>query len=218
MFDSSVLFAMAAPAEYGPRLKARIAPIMIGIGPVEAGVNLTAELARRAANDDLPTLVVSLGSAGSRTLPQTGIFQVTAISYRDMDVSPLGFEKGCTPLLDLPAVVPLPHRIPGIAEATLSTGANIVSGAGYDGIGADMVDMETYAVWRACQKFGVPMVGLRGISDGTEELTHITDWTDYLHVIDEKLADALEHVRQALDGGIIGLPPKPVRGDAPNPL
>ncbi|WP_205738494.1 hypothetical protein [Billgrantia endophytica] len=29
--------------------------------------------------------------------------------------------------LDLPATVPLPLRIPGIGEATLSTGANIVS-------------------------------------------------------------------------------------------
>lgn len=203
VFDSSVLFAMAAPSEYGPCLKSRIDPVMIGIGPIEAGVNLTADLARRARNDDAPSLVVSLGSAGSRTLPQTGIFQVAAISYRDMDVSPLGFEKGCTPLLDLPAVVPLPYRIPGIPEATLSTGANIVSGAGYDGIGADMVDMETYAVWRACQKFSVPMIGLRGISDSKAALTHITDWTEYLHVIDEKLAHALDHLKQALAEGLV---------------
>lgn len=203
VFDSSVLFAMAAPSEYGPCLKARITPVMIGIGPVEAGVNLTAELARRARNANMPSLVVSLGSAGSRTLPQTGIFQVSAISYRDMDVSPLGFEKGRTPLLDLPAVIPLPHRIPGIAEATLSTGANIVSGTGYDGIDADMVDMETYAVWRACQKFAVPMIGLRGISDGKAALTHIADWTEYLHVIDGKLAQALDHLKQALVKGLV---------------
>jgi len=55
-----------------------------------------------------------------------------------------------------------------------------------------MVDMESFAVLRAARRFGVPMVGLRGISDGRSELTGIHDWTEYLHVIDEKLALALE--------------------------
>ena len=35
-----------------------------------------------------------------------------------------------------------------------------------------MVDMETFAVLRACQFFGVPLIGLRGISDGAAELSH----------------------------------------------
>ena len=95
-------------------------------------------------------------------------------------------------------------RIPGIAQATLSTGGGVISGAAYDGIAEDMVDMETFAVLRACQSFGVPLVALRGISDGAAELKHVGDWTEYLHVIDEKLADAVElleagHARRLLD-------------------
>ncbi|AUG55231.1 5'-methylthioadenosine/S-adenosylhomocysteine nucleosidase [Thalassospira marina] len=185
---------MAAPAEYGPHLQARITPEMIGVGPVEAAVNLTAVMARREVLGQLPDVVVSLGSAGSRDLVQAEIYQVTAVSYRDMDASPLGFEKGCTPFVEFPAIVSLPLRIPGIAEATLSTGGNIVSGAAYDGIAADMVDMETYAVWRVCQKFGLPLIGLRGISDGKKDLTHISDWTEYLHIIDEKMSLAVDHL------------------------
>ena len=34
----------------------------------------------------------------------------------------------------------------------------------------------------------LPLIGLRGISDGAAELTHIGDWTAYLDVIDAKLA------------------------------
>jgi adenosylhomocysteine nucleosidase len=34
----------------------------------------------------------------------------------------------------------------------------------------------------------LPLVGLRGISDGAAELTHISDWTAYLHVIDARMA------------------------------
>ena len=99
--------------------------------------------------------------------------------------------------------MPLPLRVPGIAEATLSTGAGIVSGAGYGAIAADMVDMETFAVLRACQFFGVPLIGLRGISDGAAELSHVGDWTEYLHVIDEKLADAVDRLEAAIRAGLL---------------
>lgn len=194
MSGSSTLFAMAAEQEYGPALRARIKPVMIGIGPVEAAVNLTAELAARAHRGDLPKLVVSLGSAGSRKLKHCEVYQATSIAYRDIDASPLGFPKGTTPLLDLPAVVPMPLRLPGVPEASLSTGGNIVSGAAYDLIDADMVDMETFAVWRACQKFGLPLLGLRGISDGKAELAKFADWTEYLHIIDEKLATIVDRI------------------------
>ena len=200
-----VLFAMAAEAEYGPHLKARFTPLMIGVGPVEAAVHLTAALAGLHTEGVAPDLVVSLGSAGSRRLEQTQIYQATSVSYRDMDASPLGFAKGATPFLDLPAVVPLPLRIPGIAEATLSTGAGILSGAAYDSIEADMVDMETFAVLRACHRFDVPLVALRGISDGAADLRHVGDWTEYLHVIDEKLAAAVGLLEDAIQSGAVRL-------------
>jgi adenosylhomocysteine nucleosidase len=142
--------------------------------------------------------VVSLGSAGSAKLEQTGVYQAISVDYRDMDASALGFERGVTPLLDQPAVIPLGPFVPDIARATLSTGANVVSGSAYMQIDADMVDMETYAVLRACQRFRVPLVALRGISDGDEELGHLDDWKRYLHVIDEKLAHAVDLLEAAI--------------------
>jgi len=198
-----ILFAMAADAEYGPHLKKRFVPFMTGVGPVEAAVELSAALTGLAARGRLPDLVVSLGSAGSRALEQTEIYQATSVAYRDMDASPLGFEAGVTPFLDLPATLPLPLRIPGIREATLSTGADIVSGAAYDAIAADMVDMESYACLRACMRFDVPLVVLRGISDGKAELHHVDDWTEYLHVIDEKLAAAVDRLNTAISEGLL---------------
>ncbi len=193
-----VLFAMAVDAEYGPALKSRFTPLMTGVGPIEAAVSVTAALAALEHHERLPDLVVSLGSAGSRTLEQTSVHQAVSVSWRDIDASPLGFPKGITPFLDLPAIVPLPLRIPGVAEATLSTGSNIVSGAAYDAIEADMVDMETFAVMRACQRFDVPLIALRGISDGADELGHVDDWTRYLHVVDERLADAIDRLPELL--------------------
>jgi adenosylhomocysteine nucleosidase len=200
-----VLFVMAAQAEYGPHLKRLFVPLMTGVGPVEAGTRLGAELSRLREEAALPDLVVSLGSAGSRTLAQAEIYQAVSVSYRDMDASPLGVEKGVTPFLGLPATLPLPLRIPGIPEATLSTGAAIVSGRAYDAIAEDMVDMETYACLRACQLFGVPLIALRGISDGAADLRHIGDWTACLHIIDEKLAAAVALLEDALATGALAL-------------
>ncbi|SFA95383.1 adenosylhomocysteine nucleosidase [Rhizobium sp. NFR07] len=205
MGERSVLFVMAVDAEYGPHLKSRITPLMTGVGPVEAAIVLSHALTKLQGTSRMPDLVVSLGSAGSRSLEQTEVYQVASVAYRDMDASPLGFEKGRTPFLDHPAVMPLPFTIPGVPQASLSTGGNIVSGAAYDLVEADMVDMETFAVMRCCQLFGIPLIGLRGISDGKEELKHVENWTEYLHVIDEKLADVVDRLEKSLESGDLGL-------------
>lgn len=194
----SVLPVMAAQPEYGPALRARIDPLMTGIGPVEAAVVLSAVLARLEAEDALPDLIVSLGSCGSRTLEHAAVYQASSVAYRDMDASALGFEKGATPLLDLPATVALPCPIPEVPTARLSTGANVVSGAAYDRIDADMVDMETWALLRAAQSFGVPLVALCGVSDGRAELKALEDWTSTLHHVDENLAAALDRLAAVL--------------------
>lgn len=201
-----ILYVMAADAEYGPHLKSRITPLMCGVGPVEAGVAVAAELGRLKAADQLPQIVVSLGSAGSSRLEQAAIYQASSIAYRDMDASLLGFERGVTPFLGLPAVLPLGPLVPGMARATLSTGGAIISGAGYERIEADMVDMETYAIKRACDRFGLPLVALRGISDGDSELRHIGDWTQYLHIIDERLAAAVDVLEASIADGTLEWP------------
>jgi adenosylhomocysteine nucleosidase len=201
-----LLFVMASSPEYGEKLRQRFTPLFTGIGPVEAASAASAALAGLNAQASAPDLIVCLGSAGSRTLEHAKVYQVSSVSYRDMDASPLGFAKGLTPFLDLPAEIELPLRIPGLPLASLSTGAAIISGADYDAIAADMVDMETYAVLRAAMRFSVPVIGLRGISDGRSELRHYGDWHEYLHVVDERLAEAVDKLAEALGRGALTLP------------
>lgn len=201
-----ILFAMATTFEYGPHLSSRITPLITGVGPVEAAAGTGIALTHLAAKNNLPDLVFTLGSAGSRSLDHAGLYQVASVAYRDMDASPLGLEKGRTPFLDAPAIIAVEPQIPGLASASLSTGGAIISGAAYDAINADMVDMETYAVLRAAARFQVPTLGLRGISDGKSELARLEDWTEYLHIIDEKLGAALDHFSDQLRAGTLTLP------------
>lgn len=201
-----VLFVMALDHEYGPALRARLSPLMTGVGPVEAAMVLSDAMARLDLAKCPPALIVSLGSAGARSLMQGAVYQASSVSYRDMDASALGFERGQTPFLDQPPEIAMPVQVPGLPAARLSTGANIVSGDAYDLIDADMVDMESYAVCRVCQKAGVPMIGLRGISDGAAPLDGLMDWTRYLHVVDERLADAVDLLEAALREDRLRLP------------
>lgn len=194
----SILVVMATEAEYGPHLQARVRPVITGVGPVEAAIGTARALEACLDLGTLPDLVLSLGSAGSSTLEQGAIYQVASVAYRDMDASPLGFTKGVTPFLDHPPEINLPIRLHEIPAARLSTGANIVSGNAYAAIDADMVDMESFAVLRACQSFGVPMIGLRGISDGATELRHYSDWTALLGHLDDALARIIDRLPELM--------------------
>lgn len=185
------LFVMAAELEYGPHLRARFAALITGIGPVEAALHAGVALARLEAAGQLPDVVVCLGSAGSRRCALGSVHQIGSVSWRDIDASPLGVAPGVVPYLDEPKDLPLETPL-GLPVATLSTGGDVVSGSGWDRISADMVDMETYAVARAARTFGVPLVGLRGVSDGPGELAGAHDWHKLLGYLDGELAKAVD--------------------------
>lgn len=188
----TVLCVMAAEPEYGPALRARVRPLITGVGPVEAAAAVGHALAELKAEAALPDMLVSLGSAGSRTLDHARVYRVSEVAYRDMDASALGFPKGETPFPRLPAVLPLAGGPASLPPARLATGASVVSGGAYDAVDADMVDMETFAVVRAAARFDVPVMGLRGVSDGRADLTELQHWTDALAEIDLRLAEALD--------------------------
>lgn len=196
--ETRILFAMATDQEYRDELQKRIPPLIIGVGPVEAALGIGTALAEMKVK---PDLVVSLGSAGSAKLEQGSVYQVESVGYRDMDASPLGFAKGVTPFLDHPVMIPIHTPIDGVPKATLSTGGNVISGTDYHTIDADMVDMESFAVVRACQSFGTGFCGLRGVSDGADELRHYGDWADYLPQVDRALAHALDALKATLENG-----------------
>jgi len=194
-----VLYVMATLAEYLDELRQRFQPLICQVGPAEAALHVAGYL----AVDNTVDLVVSLGSAGSARLEQAQVYQVSSVAYRDMDASPFGFAKGVTPFSNLPPVINLGMAVSGLDQASISTGADIVSGVAYNSIDQDMVDMESWAVMRACHVFGVPMIGLRGISDGAHPVAEYGDWSRYLAVIDQRLAVAVDNVEAALISGTL---------------
>ncbi|NBB52786.1 5'-methylthioadenosine/S-adenosylhomocysteine nucleosidase [Rhizobium sp. CRIBSB] len=198
----TALCVMAAESEYGPALRRRIAPLITGIGPIEAAASTAAALAAMSARNALPEVLISLGSAGSPTLDHARVYRISEVSYRDMDATALGFPRGETPFPRLPARLLLAEGPASLPTARLATGGSVVTGHAYSAIDADMVDMETFAVVRAAMRFGLPVIGLRGVSDGRSELSELSHWTDALAEIDLRLAEAIDllhdHFKPAL--------------------
>ena len=199
-----VLVVMAADAEYGNALKSiGVKPSIIGVGPIESAINMTILLKDLENSNNLPDLVVNLGSAGSDQHDQGTILQASSISYRDMDASPFGFEKGKTPFSTLPAKLPIDIQIPDVGTTSLSTGATVISNGAeneYDHLKEMTAEMEAYAIDTSCIKLGIPMIKILGISDGKQALEgKETDWTQHLSNIDKGLANAVSSLKEALE-------------------
>jgi adenosylhomocysteine nucleosidase len=191
----SVLTLIAAQSEYGTKMTAAgIQPEFIGVGPIEASFNTSKTLMQKQFDNKLPDIIFSVGTAGSATLNQAELYQITSASYRDMNAIAFGFPKGVTPFADYPAIFELPALFKDMPTASIATGACVINKQGCAGItfadiDADCVDMETYAVMRVAHGFKIPVIGLRGISDGKYDSHGIASWEEYLSVIDTKIAN-----------------------------
>ena len=49
----------------------------------------------------------------------------------------------------------------------------------------------------------LPLIALRGISDGDRELGALADWTQYLGIVDMKLAEAVDRLEAAVAEGAL---------------
>lgn len=203
--DVTALVVMATDHEYGEHLKKLgIKPLITGVGPVQAAIALTHALVElaHATPARRPDVIINLGSAGSATLEQGAVYRVSRSHYRDMDASAFGFLKGQTPFSPHPVVIEAAAIMPDFPCASCSTGANVISDHGTTG--ADLADMEYSALNDVAMKFGIPLIGFKGVSDGEKPLTgELVQWTELLPVIDRNLAEAITDLKARLARGEI---------------
>lgn len=157
-----------------------------GIGKVNASYALTQTLQKSR-----PSLVVNMGTAGSRKHTGGTVVNCTSFVQRDMDVTVLGFEKWKTPFSPDPVSLLYGQRVEGLPQGVCGTGDNFDSSA--EALHFDVVDMEAYALALICQRESIPFLCLKYISDGADEDAQ-GDWNEALHRAAETLKDILEKV------------------------
>lgn len=153
--------------------RADIEVLYTGLGKVNAALSLAKKLATLRARDALPALVVNFGTAGSRTFATGSVIACRQFVQRDMDVTGLGFALGETPFESVPAKLSFPVVFSALREGVCGTGDRFETGAA--GLACDVIDMEAYALAKACLVEGVPFACAKYISDGADE-SAAGDW------------------------------------------
>ena len=156
-----------------------------GVGKVNAAI-LAATLIERYK----PKRVFNFGTAGGITVDHGGIFRCTKFSQRDLKVS------GCIVGQDVvDAYTPITFGKDGLH---LSTGDNFVTDPA-DAQGADLVDMEAYAIAKACRDAGVEFICYKFVSDKADD-NAADHFLDNIHKGQEHYERAL--VEHAFNPGI----------------
>lgn len=129
--------------------------------------------------------LLNLGTAGSSFFNAHELVEVSQFVQRDMDVSPLGFELGVTPMDEhYPAHIELVPYFQHLTQGICGTGDNFEVGP--PKLACQMVDMEGYALAKVCKKLGVRLISVKYITDGANDTAHL-DWQDNLLLGAQKL-------------------------------
>ena len=133
-----------------------------GVGKVNAAVTAAEVIAKYR-----PQRIINFGTAGGITVG-TGLHECTQFVQRDMNCEGLGCKPGQTPFETAIAI--------GTPGLTCSTGDNFVMNPQLH-IPADLVDMEAYAIAKACAKHRVEFLCFKYVSDQANATANI-DWRD----------------------------------------
>ena len=165
--DASVLVAMALPAEGAGRFESEgIEVLYTGVGKVNAAIALTRRLSRLRREGREAPLVVNFGTAGSARIPRRTLVACRRFVDRDMDVGALGFTPGVTPFDALPPLLEFPPVFDGLTEAVCGSGDSFAIAD--HGPACDVVDMEAYALAKACLIEGADFSCAKYVSDGAD--------------------------------------------------
>lgn len=136
-------------------------------------------------------VVLNFGTAGSHRLNSHSLVEVSKVLQKDMNVVPLGFPLGTTPMDDVPAIIELETLLPHLPKAVCGTGDTFETEP--PKVECDLVDMEAYAMAKVCLKMGVPFHSFKYITDGADPESH-KDWVAHL----PHAAQALYNVYESL--------------------
>lgn len=129
--------------------------------------------------------LLNLGTAGSSYFDAHALVEVVQFVQRDMDVSPLGFAVGQTPMdQHFPAEIDLEPFFQNLSVGICGTGDSFETGM--PKVSCNLVDMEGYAIAKVCKKLGVRCISVKYITDGANDTAHL-DWEENLLLGAQKL-------------------------------
>jgi len=146
--------------------------IYTGVGKLNAALSLIDAIERHQ-----PDQIINFGTAGALSGRASGLVEVAEVIQRDMDAEPL-CPRGVTPFDDTTTVLRSGH-----AGVRCATGDSFVRATDPWLLeqGADIVDMELFALALVCQRKGVRWRSFKYITDHTDQAAG-NDWAARVHL------------------------------------
>ena len=167
MKDGVVVLTALQSELNAARAPAGVTVIYTGVGKVNTAIATTQALQGRA-----PSLVVNYGTAGKIDGDLRGLVEISKVIQRDMMAMPLA-PRGVTPLSDDHT-----HLASGFDGVVCGTGDSFVTTSdpwlAENQVG--VVDMELFAIARACQHFCTPWRAFKFITDDANDFA-ADHWT-----------------------------------------
>lgn len=166
---NEVAVIMALPSESQSLLEnAGIQIHYCGIGKINAAFKTTEVILKHK-----PKLILNLGTAGSPKFKTHSLIECSGYVQRDMDISPLGFAIGETPMDPIKGLIEAQEVVSNYEKGICGTGDSFEIGA--TKISCDLVDMEAYAIAKSCLKLETAFMAFKYITDGSDKEAH-KDW------------------------------------------
>lgn len=163
-----IVVVMALPSESQNLFeKAGIEVHYCGIGKVNAAIG-----AAQIIFTKKPQLILNLGTAGSHKFKTHDLIECSSYVQKDMDISPLGFKRGETPMDEIPGLIK-GTTLTQLKKGVCGTGDTFE--VGVPGLECDLVDMEAYSLAKACKKLSTQFMAIKYITDGSDPESH-KDW------------------------------------------
>lgn len=123
-----------------------------------------------------PNWIINYGSAGSRTIPQGELVNITTFYQRDMNATVLNFGEYETPYDTQGGILRIENELGEYftKDYSCGTGDNFVTSD--ERSPWDVVDMEAYAIAKTCKAFGIKFSCIKYISDGADSNSD-QDWS-----------------------------------------
>lgn len=208
-----IVLVMALPSEnHEDLLTPLVHEVMYtGVGKVNAAVSITSyilEYWTRQLRDPLlskmPLHLINVGSAGSHKLNKGEVVVCPFFIQADMDATPLGFQRGQTPFEDYivlannqgaghPLSIPLYMGMNPKGPVCHTVDAFVTEKSPH--FEMDVIDMEAYALAKACMMLKVPFSCLKYISDGANESAS----SDWLEIVTESAKNLYEPLKKLIE-------------------
>jgi adenosylhomocysteine nucleosidase len=172
-----VAVALAEEAAYLDGLRV----VLTGPGKVAAATSIAAAIA-----DERPSMVLNVGTAGALRPQHAGVHRIGRVIEHDLDHQAIEALTG----LRFPNAIELDPE----SEIVLATGDVFVQDPRVrDRLAehAHLVDMEGYAVARACLTFGVPCSMVKVVTDEASDEA-LESWKAAVHHAARSIADAVD--------------------------